>query len=72
MESAALTIGPLTSVFLTSYGGHPGPPIAGVPDPADHGMQEARGSNPLSSTPPGTAFLQLSRGDFRAAFAPVV
>ncbi len=65
MESAALTIGPLTSVFLTSYGGHPGRPIAGVPDPADHGMQEVRGSNPLSSTPTQTAghqgFFALAR-----------
>jgi hypothetical protein len=37
-----------------------------------NGVQGVRGSNPLSSTLLGTAFLQLSRGDFRAAIAPRV
>jgi hypothetical protein len=36
------------------------------------GMQGVRGSNPLSSTVPSTAFVQLSRGGFRAAIAPPV
>jgi hypothetical protein len=36
------------------------------------GMQEGRGSNPLSSTPIATGFLQLSGGGFRAAIAPLV
>jgi hypothetical protein len=36
------------------------------------GMQEGRGSNPLSSTLPGTAFLQLNGGGFQAAIAPLV
>jgi hypothetical protein len=45
------TNGHATSVLLTSDGGEPIPAIPGMPDPTDHGMQEARGSNPLSSTP---------------------
>ena len=46
-----LTIGHVTSVFLTGGGGQPIRTIPGMPDPADHGMQGVRGSSPLSSTP---------------------
>ncbi len=60
-----LTIGHETSVLFPAGGGRPIPAISGMPDPADHGMQEVRGSNPLSSTPTQTAghqgFFALAR-----------
>ncbi len=59
------TIGHATSVFLTGDGGQLIQAIPGIPDAADHGMQEVRGSNPLSSTPTQTAghqgFFALAR-----------
>jgi hypothetical protein len=62
MSQSVLTIGHATSAFLTGGGGEPIPAIPGMRDPADHGMQGVRGSNPLSSTLPDTA-IRSSAGD---------